>query len=61
MYFSITYGIQKVKKRKKSLPMTIELGGDKEKPIHRCGICNRGFLNKSNIKVKLAYFLVISH
>jgi len=25
----------------------------KEKPIHRCGICNRGFLNKSNIKVHL--------
>ncbi|RZF37242.1 hypothetical protein LSTR_LSTR006568 [Laodelphax striatellus] len=25
----------------------------KEKPIHRCTICNRGFLNKSNIKVHL--------
>lgn len=25
----------------------------KEKPIHRCSICNRGFLNKSNIKVHL--------
>lgn len=25
----------------------------KEKPVHRCGICNRGFLNKSNIKVHL--------
>ncbi|XP_057668393.1 ichor [Diorhabda carinulata] len=23
----------------------------KEKPVHRCNICNRGFLNKSNIKV----------
>ncbi|KAG7304610.1 hypothetical protein JYU34_011590 [Plutella xylostella] len=32
-----------------------ELGGllGKEKPVHRCGICNRGFLNKSNIKVHL--------
>ncbi|KAG8225185.1 hypothetical protein J437_LFUL001312 [Ladona fulva] len=29
------------------------LGGGKEKPVHRCGICNRGFLNKSNIKVHL--------
>ncbi|XP_053969679.1 ichor [Anastrepha ludens] len=25
----------------------------KEKPVHRCSICNRGFLNKSNIKVHL--------
>lgn len=25
----------------------------KEKPVHRCHICNRGFLNKSNIKVHL--------
>lgn len=25
----------------------------KEKPIHRCSICSRGFLNKSNIKVHL--------
>lgn len=25
----------------------------KEKPVHRCNICNRGFLNKSNIKVHL--------
>ncbi len=25
----------------------------KEKTIHRCNICNRGFLNKSNIKVHL--------
>ncbi|KAL1450220.1 hypothetical protein WDU94_002663, partial [Cyamophila willieti] len=25
----------------------------KEKPVHRCTICNRGFLNKSNIKVHL--------
>ncbi|KAJ0181496.1 hypothetical protein K1T71_003581 [Dendrolimus kikuchii] len=32
-----------------------ELSGllGKEKPVHRCGICNRGFLNKSNIKVHL--------
>ena len=27
--------------------------GGKEKPVHRCTICNRGFLNKSNIKVHL--------
>ncbi|XP_044751925.1 ichor-like [Coccinella septempunctata] len=25
----------------------------KEKPVHRCSICNRGFLNKSNIKVHM--------
>ncbi|CAG9854932.1 unnamed protein product [Phyllotreta striolata] len=25
----------------------------KEKPVHRCNVCNRGFLNKSNIKVHL--------
>ncbi|XP_059050406.1 ichor-like [Achroia grisella] len=32
-----------------------ELSGllGKEKPVHRCTICNRGFLNKSNIKVHL--------
>ncbi|GBP79914.1 Zinc finger protein 552 [Eumeta japonica] len=32
-----------------------ELSGllGKEKPVHRCGVCNRGFLNKSNIKVHL--------
>ncbi|XP_054271390.1 ichor [Macrosteles quadrilineatus] len=28
-------------------------GLGKEKPVHRCNICNRGFLNKSNIKVHL--------
>lgn len=28
-------------------------GMGKEKPVHRCSICNRGFLNKSNIKVHL--------
>lgn len=27
--------------------------GSKEKPIHRCQVCSRGFLNKSNIKVHL--------
>lgn len=27
----------------------------KEKPVHRCNICNRGFLNKSNIKVHLRF------
>ncbi|EDS30798.1 conserved hypothetical protein [Culex quinquefasciatus] len=32
-----------------------ELSGllGKDKPVHRCNICNRGFLNKSNIKVHL--------
>lgn len=28
-------------------------GSTKEKPVHHCTICNRGFLNKSNIKVHL--------
>lgn len=28
-------------------------GSSKEKPVHHCSICNRGFLNKSNIKVHL--------
>jgi len=28
-------------------------GSTKEKPVHHCSICNRGFLNKSNIKVHL--------
>lgn len=39
-----------------SFPSTAaELSGllGKEKQVHRCGICNRGFLNKSNIKVHL--------
>lgn len=38
-----------------TLPYGTESGlvGGKEKPIHRCSICNRGFLNKSNIKVHL--------
>lgn len=37
------------------LPYGTESGliGGKEKPVHRCSICNRGFLNKSNIKVHL--------
>lgn len=29
------------------------MAGGKEKPVHRCSICSRGFLNKSNIKVHL--------
>ncbi|XP_071524267.1 uncharacterized protein [Panulirus ornatus] len=33
------------------LPITTE--GTKDKPVHRCTVCNRGFLNKSNIKVHL--------
>ncbi|KOX68091.1 hypothetical protein WN51_07387 [Melipona quadrifasciata] len=38
-----------------ALPYGTESGliGGKEKPVHRCSICNRGFLNKSNIKVHL--------
>ncbi|XP_035712823.1 ichor isoform X1 [Folsomia candida] len=47
----------KTKRKSSKLPSsahTIELDPlGKEKPIHRCGICNRGFLNKSNIKVHL--------
>ncbi|KAF7284169.1 ichor-like [Rhynchophorus ferrugineus] len=35
-----------------STDQTLGLLG-KEKPVHRCGVCNRGFLNKSNIKVHL--------
>lgn len=37
------------------MPYGTESGliGGKEKPVHRCSICNRGFLNKSNIKVHL--------
>lgn len=35
-----------------STDQTLGLLG-KEKPVHRCSICNRGFLNKSNIKVHL--------
>ncbi|XP_050306911.1 ichor-like [Anthonomus grandis grandis] len=35
-----------------STDQTLGLLG-KEKPVHRCNICNRGFLNKSNIKVHL--------
>uniref|UniRef100_A0A336KFU4 CSON007661 protein n=1 Tax=Culicoides sonorensis TaxID=179676 RepID=A0A336KFU4_CULSO len=38
-----------------SFQTTNDLSGllGKEKPVHRCNICNRGFLNKSNIKVHL--------
>lgn len=34
-----------------SMPITTE--GTKDKLVHRCTICSRGFLNKSNIKVHL--------
>lgn len=30
-----------------------EVAGNPKKPVHRCHICNRAFLNKSNIKVHL--------
>lgn len=33
--------------------MPIATEGTKDRPVHRCTICNRGFLNKSNIKVHL--------
>lgn len=36
-----------------SLVYTAEGLLGKEKPVHRCTICSRGFLNKSNIKVHL--------
>lgn len=39
------------KKQSTKLPITTE--GTKDKPVHRCTVCNRGFLNKSNIKVHL--------
>ena len=39
-------------KAKMTTVMTTD-GAGKEKPVHRCNICNRGFLNKSNIKVHL--------
>ena len=39
-------------KAKMTTVMTTD-GNGKEKPVHRCNICNRGFLNKSNIKVHL--------
>ncbi|XP_042858881.1 ichor-like [Penaeus japonicus] len=37
----------------KSTKLPIATEGTKDKPIHRCTVCNRGFLNKSNIKVHL--------
>lgn len=48
----------KAKSKSKSAAATstvlyTEPGLGKEKPVHRCTICNRGFLNKSNIKVHL--------
>ena len=33
--------------------LAIRTEGTKDKPIHHCTVCNRGFLNKSNIKVHL--------
>ena len=42
----------KTSSSKMTTVMTTSEGG-KEKPVHRCNICNRGFLNKSNIKVHL--------
>ena len=41
------------KKRRPIISMPIATEGTKDKLVHRCTICNRGFLNKSNIKVHL--------
>jgi len=38
---------------KSSKVPTIRTEGTKEKPMHHCTVCQRGFLNKSNIKVHL--------
>ena len=35
------------------IKMSIVSEGTKDRPMHRCTICNRPFLNKSNIKVHL--------
>ncbi|ODN05778.1 putative zinc finger protein [Orchesella cincta] len=48
----------KTKRKSNKLPSSTGIGSPldpcgKEKPIHRCTVCNRGFLNKSNIKVHL--------
>ncbi|MCL4138181.1 UNVERIFIED_CONTAM: hypothetical protein GTU68_063255 [Idotea baltica] len=37
----------------KSTKLAIRTEGTKDKPVHHCTVCNRGFLNKSNIKVHL--------
>ena len=35
------------------------VGGDQgKKMMHHCHVCNRGFLNKSNIKVHIVHFLI---
>lgn len=50
------YGDFKGKNRtrlSKSTKLAIRTEGTKDKPIHHCTVCNRGFLNKSNIKVHL--------
>lgn len=50
------YGDFKGKNRarlNKSTKLAIRTEGTKDKPIHHCTVCNRGFLNKSNIKVHL--------
>ena len=43
----------KNKNRLKSTKIPIRTEGTKDKPVHHCTICHRGFLNKSNIKVHL--------
>lgn len=51
---------QQQQQQQQTASSTVFQGGEqslgllgKEKPVHRCSICNRGFLNKSNIKVHL--------
>ena len=46
-------GKNRNKLNKSSKLPTIRTEGTKEKPVHHCSVCNRGFLNKSNIKVHL--------
>ncbi|XP_043206890.1 sal-like protein 1 [Amphibalanus amphitrite] len=46
-------GGSSAKKRRPIVSMPIATEGTKDKLVHRCTICNRGFLNKSNIKVHL--------
>lgn len=41
------------KQRRPIISMPIATEGTKDRLVHRCTICSRGFLNKSNIKVHL--------
>ena len=46
-------GKNRARLNKQSTKLAISTEGTKDKPVHRCTVCNRGFLNKSNIKVHL--------